>query len=46
VLVYTVNHQGGGNLSRQLAEIGVTGLFTDDPVGLDRVLAEAATEAA
>jgi glycerophosphoryl diester phosphodiesterase len=31
VLVYTVNHQAGGNLSRHLAEIGVAGLFTDDP---------------
>jgi glycerophosphoryl diester phosphodiesterase len=33
-LVYTVNHQAGGNLARHLAEIGVDGLFTDDPRGL------------
>jgi glycerophosphoryl diester phosphodiesterase len=34
VLVYTVNHQAGGNLARHLAEIGVDGVFTDDPRGL------------
>ncbi len=34
VLVYTVNHQGGGNLARHLGEIGVDGIFTDDPRGL------------
>jgi glycerophosphoryl diester phosphodiesterase len=33
-LVYTVNHQAGGELGRHLAEIGVAGLFTDDPRGL------------
>jgi glycerophosphoryl diester phosphodiesterase len=33
-LVYTVNHQAGGKLARHLAEIGVDGLFTDDPNGL------------
>jgi glycerophosphoryl diester phosphodiesterase len=33
-LVYTVNHQAGGKLARHLAEIGVAGLFTDDPKGL------------
>lgn len=32
-LVYTVNHQAGGDLARHLAEIGVAGLFTDDPAG-------------
>jgi hypothetical protein len=31
VLAYTVNHQAGGELARHLAEIGVAGLFTDDP---------------
>ncbi len=36
-LVYTVNHQVGGNLARHLAEIGVAGLFTDDPRGLGTV---------
>ena len=36
VLVYTVNHQAGGNLARHLAEIGVAGLFTDDPSGMRR----------
>jgi glycerophosphoryl diester phosphodiesterase len=39
ILVYTVNHQGDGNLARDLAEIGVDGLFTDDPSGLMRRLA-------
>jgi glycerophosphoryl diester phosphodiesterase len=34
VLVYTVNHQRGGNLARHLGEIGVDGIFTDDPRGL------------
>ncbi len=34
LLVYSVNHQGGGDLARHLAEIGVNGLFTDDPRGL------------
>jgi glycerophosphoryl diester phosphodiesterase len=34
VLVYTVNHQAGGDLGRHLAEIGVAGMFTDDPRGL------------
>ena len=33
-LVYTVNHQAGGDLAGHLAEIGVDGLFTDDPAGL------------
>ncbi len=33
-LVYTVNHQAGGMLARHLIEIGVQGLFTDDPAGL------------
>jgi glycerophosphoryl diester phosphodiesterase len=36
VLVYTVNHQAGGNLAGHLAEIGVNGLFTDDPAGMRR----------
>ncbi len=34
VLVYTVNHQAGGRLARDLGEIGVAGVFTDDPRGL------------
>ncbi len=34
VLVYTVNHQVGGRLARHLVEIGVAGLFSDDPAGL------------
>jgi glycerophosphoryl diester phosphodiesterase len=34
VLVYTVNHQAGGGLAHHLAEIGVAGVFTDDPRGL------------
>jgi glycerophosphoryl diester phosphodiesterase len=36
ILVYTVNDQGGGSLARHLTEIGVSGLFTDDPRGLKR----------
>ena len=40
VLVYTVNHQAGGNLGRHLAEIGVDGVFTDDPRGLKQRLQE------
>ena len=35
-LVYTVNHQAGGKLACHLAQIGVDGLFTDDPNGLKR----------
>ena len=35
-LVYTVNHQNGGKLARHLAEIGVDGLFTDDPKSVNR----------
>lgn len=31
VLVYTVNDQAGGRLACHLGEIGVAGLFTDDP---------------
>jgi glycerophosphoryl diester phosphodiesterase len=34
ILVYTVNAHGDGSLSYHLAEIGVDGLFTDDPGGL------------
>jgi glycerophosphoryl diester phosphodiesterase len=33
-LVYTVNDHRPGGLSQHLAEIGVNGLFTDDPSGL------------
>jgi glycerophosphoryl diester phosphodiesterase len=32
-LVYTVNDHRPGGLSQHLAEIGVNGLFTDDPAG-------------
>jgi glycerophosphoryl diester phosphodiesterase len=38
VLVYTVNHRPGGQLARHLGEIGVAGLFTDDPAGLKTCL--------
>jgi glycerophosphoryl diester phosphodiesterase len=31
VLVYTVNDHGPGSLAAHLGEIGVNGLFTDDP---------------
>jgi glycerophosphoryl diester phosphodiesterase len=36
LLVYTVNDHGKGSLAEHLAEIGVSGLFTDDPVGMKR----------
>jgi glycerophosphoryl diester phosphodiesterase len=34
-LVYTVNDHGPGSLSEHLAAIGVAGIFTDDPRGLE-----------
>jgi glycerophosphoryl diester phosphodiesterase len=34
VLVYTVNDHQPGGLADHLAELGVTGLFTDDPRGM------------
>jgi glycerophosphoryl diester phosphodiesterase len=34
-LVYTVNDYGPGSLAEHLAAIGVTGLFTDDPHGMN-----------
>jgi glycerophosphoryl diester phosphodiesterase len=34
VLVYTVNDHGHASLAEHLAEIGVDGLFTDDPRGM------------
>lgn len=37
-LVYTVNRERGGNLARHLAQIGVAGLFTDDPAGVSEDL--------
>jgi glycerophosphoryl diester phosphodiesterase len=40
VLAYTVNHQAGGDLARHLAEIGVAGLFTDDPGRLKDLTAQ------
>jgi glycerophosphoryl diester phosphodiesterase len=36
VLVFTVNNHGPGSLAAHLAEIGVNGLFTDDPRGMKR----------
>jgi len=33
LLVYTVNHHGPGSLARHLAELGIDGIFTDDPLG-------------
>ena len=36
ILVYTVNDHGPGSLAEHLAEIGVDGLFTDDPQGMIR----------
>ena len=38
VLVYTVNDHGPWSLAADLAAIGVAGLFTDDPLGMKRVL--------
>jgi glycerophosphoryl diester phosphodiesterase len=35
VLVYTVNDHESDGLARHLAEIGVAGLFTDDPLALN-----------
>jgi glycerophosphoryl diester phosphodiesterase len=34
LLVYTVNEHGPGSLARYLAELGINGIFTDDPAGL------------
>jgi glycerophosphoryl diester phosphodiesterase len=34
ILVYTVNDHRPGGLADHLAELGVDGLFTDDPVGM------------
>ena len=36
LLVYTVNCHGTGSLADHLAEMGVDGLFTDDPQGMMR----------
>ena len=38
ILVYTVNQHGRESLAEHLAQIGVDGLFTDDPQGLRRSL--------
>ena len=34
ILVYTVNDHQPGGLADHFAELGVTGLFTDDPIGM------------
>jgi glycerophosphoryl diester phosphodiesterase len=36
LLVYTVNEHGPGSLASHLAELGIDGLFTDDPGGMIR----------
>jgi glycerophosphoryl diester phosphodiesterase len=36
VLVYTVNDHRPGGLAEHLAELGVAGIFTDDPAGMFR----------
>jgi glycerophosphoryl diester phosphodiesterase len=36
ILVYTVNEHGRGSLAEHLTQIGVDGLFTDDPQGIRR----------
>jgi len=45
LLVYTVNSHGTGSLADHLAEMGVDGLFTDDPQGMKRCF-EAGSDAA
>jgi glycerophosphoryl diester phosphodiesterase len=37
-LVYTINDHRPGGLAQHLTEIGVNGLFTDDPAGLQQLL--------
>ena len=34
ILVYTINDSSHGGLADQLAELGVDGLFTDDPLAM------------
>jgi glycerophosphoryl diester phosphodiesterase len=36
IMVYTVNHRGRDSLAVHLAELGIDGVFTDDPAGLRR----------
>jgi glycerophosphoryl diester phosphodiesterase len=36
ILVYTVNQHGPESLADHLAKIGVDGVFTDDPRGIER----------
>jgi glycerophosphoryl diester phosphodiesterase len=38
LLVYTVNEHGPGSLARHLAELGINGVFTDNPGALARDL--------
>ena len=40
-MVYTVNDHRPGGLAQHLTEIGVNGLFTDDPSGLRQLLRQA-----
>ena len=44
-LVYTVNDHGAESLAEHLAEIGVDGLFTDDPGGLRQYFDQTRSEA-
>jgi glycerophosphoryl diester phosphodiesterase len=39
ILVYTVNGQGPSSLAEHIAQLGVDGIFTDDPAGLARYFA-------
>jgi glycerophosphoryl diester phosphodiesterase len=41
ILVYTVNDRGKESLAAHLAEVGVDGLFTDDPGGLKQYFDQA-----
>jgi glycerophosphoryl diester phosphodiesterase len=44
VLVYTVNDIAAGGLADHLAELGVNGIFTDDPAGMVAHFARAASD--
>jgi glycerophosphoryl diester phosphodiesterase len=39
VLVYTVNDHGPDTLAEHMAQVGIDGIFTDDPAGLARYFA-------
>ena len=45
IMVYTVNGRGRESLAAHLAELGIDGLFTDDPGGLKQWFDQGRTEA-